>query len=87
MATVHLAKDVKHRRQVAVKVLHPHLAAHAGTERFLREIEIAAGLSHPHILTLIAVENGFGHREWIEQDGDLDTLRSLPRFQQLLKRL
>ena len=34
-----------------------------------------------------AVENGFGHREWIEQDGDLDALRGLPRFQQLLKRL
>ena len=34
-----------------------------------------------------AVENGFGHREWIEQDGDLHALRSLPRFQQLLRRL
>ena len=34
-----------------------------------------------------AVEYGFGHREWIEQDGDLDTLRALPRFQQLLTRL
>ena len=53
MATVHLAEDVKHRRQVAVKILHPHLAAHMGAERFLREIEIAARLSHPHILTLI----------------------------------
>ena len=53
MATVHLAEDVKHRRQVAVKILHSHLAAHVGTDRFLREIEIAARLSHPHILTLI----------------------------------
>jgi TolB-like protein/Flp pilus assembly protein TadD len=53
MATVHLAEDVKHRRKVAVKVLHPHLAAHMGSDRFLREIEIAAQLSHPHILTLI----------------------------------
>jgi serine/threonine protein kinase/Flp pilus assembly protein TadD len=53
MATVYLAQDLKHRRPVAVKVLHPHLAANVGSERFLREIEIAAGLTHPHILTLI----------------------------------
>jgi serine/threonine protein kinase/Flp pilus assembly protein TadD len=53
MATVYLAQDLKHRRSVAVKVLHPHLAANVGSERFLREIEIAAGLNHPHILTLI----------------------------------
>src|SRR5437867_748758 len=53
MATVYLAQDRKHRRQVAVKILHPHIAAHLGTDRFLREIDIAARLSHPHILTLI----------------------------------
>jgi serine/threonine protein kinase/Flp pilus assembly protein TadD len=53
MATVYLAEDLKHRRLVAVKVLHPHLAANVGSDRFLREIEIAAGLNHPHILTLI----------------------------------
>jgi len=53
MATVYLAQDLKHRRPVAIKVLHPHLAAHLGVERFLREIEIAARLNHPHILTLI----------------------------------
>jgi serine/threonine protein kinase/Flp pilus assembly protein TadD len=53
MATVYLAQDLKHRRPVAVKVLHPHLAANVGSDRFLREIEIAAGLNHPHILTLI----------------------------------
>jgi tRNA A-37 threonylcarbamoyl transferase component Bud32 len=52
MATVFLAHDLKHRRKVAIKVLHPELAAVLGTERFLREIEIAAGLSHPHILPL-----------------------------------
>jgi serine/threonine-protein kinase len=52
MATVYLAEDRKHRRQVAVKVLRPELAAALGHERFLREIEIAAGLSHPHILPL-----------------------------------
>jgi serine/threonine-protein kinase len=52
MATVYLAEDQKHRRKVAVKVLHPELAAVIGAERFLREIQIAAGLDHPHILPL-----------------------------------
>ncbi len=53
MATVYLARDLKHHRRVAVKVLRPDLAAALGTDRFLREIEIAARLQHPHILTLI----------------------------------
>jgi len=52
MATVFLAQDLKHRRKVAVKVLHPEIAAAIGTDRFLREIEIAAQLQHPHILPL-----------------------------------
>src|SRR5205809_2852319 len=52
MATVFLAEDLKHRRPVAIKVLHPELAAAVGAERFLREIEIAARLQHPHILPL-----------------------------------
>lgn len=50
MATVFLAEDRKHHREVAIKVLHPQVAATAGTERFLQEIEIAANLDHPHIL-------------------------------------
>jgi eukaryotic-like serine/threonine-protein kinase len=50
MATVYLATDVKHRRQVAVKVMRPELAATLGAERFLREVEIAAQLNHPNIL-------------------------------------
>jgi serine/threonine protein kinase/tetratricopeptide (TPR) repeat protein len=53
MATVYLAEDRKHHRQVAIKVLKPELAAALGTERFLREIEITAQLNHPHILTLL----------------------------------
>jgi serine/threonine protein kinase len=53
MATVFLAHDVKHDRPVALKVLHPALAAALGAERFLREIRITAHLQHPHILTLI----------------------------------
>ncbi|HTR79284.1 MAG TPA: serine/threonine-protein kinase, partial [Gemmatimonadaceae bacterium] len=50
MATVYLAEDLKHHRQVAIKVLRPELAAALGPERFVREIEIAARLQHPHIL-------------------------------------
>jgi len=52
MATVFLAEDLKHHRSVAIKVLHAELTAALGTERFLREIETAARLQHPHILPL-----------------------------------
>ncbi len=52
MATVYLAEDLKLHRKVALKVLRPELAAALGPERFLREIEIAAKLHHPHILAL-----------------------------------
>ena len=52
MATVYLAHDLKHERDVAIKVLHPELAESVGRDRFLREIRLAAKLSHPHILPL-----------------------------------
>ena len=52
MATVYLADDRKHHRSVAIKVLRPDLAASIGADRFLKEIEIAARLNHPHILAL-----------------------------------
>ena len=52
MATVFLAQDLKHHRSVGIKVLHAELTAELGAERFLREIEIAARLQHPHILPL-----------------------------------
>ena len=52
MATVYLARDLKHRRFVALKVLSPALAASLGADRFLREIELAARLQHPHIVTV-----------------------------------
>ncbi len=52
MATVFLAEDLRHRRKVAIKVLHPELTATLGAERFLHEIEIVANLQHPHILPL-----------------------------------
>ena len=52
MATVWLARDLRHDRPVALKVLHPELAATLGPERFQREIRLAARLQHPHILTV-----------------------------------
>src|SRR5438093_1449792 len=53
MATVYLAEDMRHRRQVAVKVLRPELAATLGADRFTREIETVAQFQHPHILPLL----------------------------------
>ena len=52
MATVYLAQDLRHDRPVALKVLHPELAASLGPERFQREIRMAARLQHPHILSI-----------------------------------
>ena len=52
MATVYLAYDAKHDRQVAVKVLRPEVAAELGSDRFLREIKVTANLQHPHIMPL-----------------------------------
>jgi serine/threonine-protein kinase len=53
MATVYLAHDLKHERDVAIKVLHPDLGAALGSERFLSEIRTTARLQHPHILPLL----------------------------------
>ncbi|WP_353265882.1 protein kinase [Gemmatimonas sp.] len=53
MATVYLAHDLKHEREVAIKVLHPDLGAALGGERFLAEIKTTAKLQHPHILPLL----------------------------------
>ena len=52
MATVYLAHDLKHDRDVAIKVMSPDVAQSVGGKRFLREIRLAAKLSHPHILSL-----------------------------------
>ena len=52
MATVYLARDLRHERPVALKVLHPELAAVIGAERFLAETRVTANLQHPHILPL-----------------------------------
>ncbi|HUF35525.1 MAG TPA: serine/threonine-protein kinase, partial [Gemmatimonadales bacterium] len=53
MATVYLARDLRHDRPVALKVLHPELAHSLGPDRFQREIRLAARLQHPHILTVL----------------------------------
>ena len=60
MATVYLAHDLRHDRPVALKVLHPELAATLGPERFQREIRLAARLQHPHILPVL--DSGRGRR-------------------------
>ncbi|MFC1639931.1 protein kinase [Gemmatimonadota bacterium] len=84
MATVYLAEDLKLHRKVALKVLKPDLAAALGPERFLQEIEIAAGLHHPHILPLhdsgdadgflyyvMPYEEGQSLREKLAKEGEL----------------
>ena len=53
MATVYLAADIRHQRRVAIKVLHPELAAAIGGERFLAEVRTTATLQHPHVVGLI----------------------------------
>src|SRR6187402_2729916 len=52
MATVYLAQDARHKRRVALKVLHPDLSSSIGPDRFLREIQLAVRLNHPHIVPL-----------------------------------
>src|SRR5215510_11299339 len=63
MATVYLAQDLKHDRQVAIKVLKPELAAVLGAERFVVEIKTTAALQHPHILPLFDSGTTASHPE------------------------
>ena len=58
MAVVFLALDLRHDRHVALKVLRPEIAADIGAERFLREIKMAVGLTHPHILPVYDSRRG-----------------------------
>ena len=76
MATVYLADDVRHHRKVALKVLRPDLVAGLGPERFLREIEIVAQLSHPHILSLYDSGTADGLLYFVMPYVEGDTLRS-----------
>ena len=84
MATVYLAEDVRHRRQVALKVLHPELSAVIGPERFLKEIELTARLQHPHILPLFDSGSASGHLFYVMPFVDGESLRArLDRERQL----
>jgi len=75
MATVYLARDAKHGRAVAIKVLRPELAASLGAERFVREIEIAAKLSHPHVLPVYDSGEADGFLYYVMPYVEGETLR------------
>ena len=91
MATVYLVHDLKHARPLALKIMHPELAAGLGPKRFLREIQLAARLDHPHIMPVYDSGESAGHlwyvmpyvegeslREWLSREGRLplkDTVR------------
>ncbi len=76
MATVYLAQDLKHGRPIALKVLRPELAAALGPGRFLREIEIAARLTHPNILPLHDSGEAGGLLYYVMPYVDGESLRS-----------
>src|SRR5512141_33389 len=77
MATVYLAEDFRHGREVAVKVLHPDLASALGTDRFLREIRLAARLNHPHILPLFDSGEADGFLYYVMPYIEGESLRDL----------
>jgi len=79
MATVYRARDQRHDRQVAVKVLRPEISETIGTERFLREIAIAARLNHPHILPLLDSGEVDGTLYYVMPFVDGESLRTLLR--------
>jgi len=84
MAVVYLAQDLRHERQVAVKVLRPELAASVGAERFLREIKLAARLTHQNILALYDSGDADGFLYFVMPYVEGDSLRQkLNRERQL----
>lgn len=96
MATVYLAHDVRHGRDVAVKVLRSDVAYSIGPERFIREIQLAASLSHPHILPLfdsgeadgvlfyvMPVVEGLSLRDRLHQEGMLAIDEALKLVQEV----
>ncbi len=100
MSTVFLARDVKHDRSVALKVLRPDLASVVGSDRFLREIKLTASLNHPHILPLLdsgAIDglvyyvmpfvSGGSLRGRIERDAPLDPDEALRLTRQVASAL
>ena len=76
MATVYLATDARHDRQVAIKVLRPELAASLGGDRFLREIKVAARLQHPNILPLYDSGEAAGFLYYVMPFVEGESLRS-----------
>src|SRR5688500_8611517 len=84
MATVYLAHDLRHDRDVAIKVLHPDLGAALGSDRFLSEIRTTARLQHPHILPLLDSGEADGLLYYVMPRGTGETLRTrLERERQL----
>jgi TolB-like protein/tRNA A-37 threonylcarbamoyl transferase component Bud32 len=84
MATVYLAQDTRHDRPVAIKVLRPELAASIGSDRFLREIQVAARLQHPHILGLYDSGEAAGFLYYVMPFIEGESLRAkLDRDEQL----
>jgi Tol biopolymer transport system component len=75
MATVYLAEDLKHDRQVAIKVLRPELAAVLGADRFIQEIKTTASLQHPHILPLFDSGQADGFLYYVMPYIEGETLR------------
>src|SRR5262252_9421501 len=75
MATVYLARDLKHDRRVALKVLRPELAAVIGADRFLAEIKTTANLQHPHILSLFDSGNAASQLFYVMPYVEGETLR------------
>src|SRR4051812_34839804 len=76
MATVHLARDLRHHRRVAIKVLREELAAAIGAERFLEEIRVTASLQHPHILPLFDSGSAEGLLWYVMPFAEGETLRA-----------
>src|SRR4030095_8667830 len=84
MPTVYLARDVKHDRRVALKVLDPELGAVVGAERFLSEIRVTAGLQHPNLLPLFDSGEASGLLFYVMPFVEGESLRSrLDREKQL----
>src|SRR6184192_3275447 len=84
MATVYLARDIRHERRVALKVLNPELGAVLGVERFLSEIRVTANLQHPNLLPLFDSGEADGLLFYVMPFVDGESLRArLDREKQL----
>ncbi|MBL0170569.1 MAG: protein kinase [Gemmatimonadaceae bacterium] len=86
MATVYLCEDLKHDRQVALKLLKPELAAVLGAERFVQEIKTTAALQHPHILPLFDSGAADGFLFYVMPFIDGETLRAKARSRNAAER-